>query len=86
MKPAIIMVVFLGVIGTFQSFDMVYVMTGGGPGNGTTMTIMVYLYQYSFKYSKVGYGMAIGNILIIMVAVLTFTQRRLINNKNSQLY
>lgn len=86
MKPAIIMVVFLGVIGTFQSFDMVYVMTGGGPGNGTTMTIMVYLYQYSFKYSKVGYGMAVGNILIFMVAVLTFTQRRLINNKNSQLY
>ena len=86
MKPAIIMVAFLGVIATFQSFDMVYVMTGGGPGNGTTMTIMVYLYQYSFKYSKVGYGMAIGNILIIMVAVLTFTQRRLINNKNSELY
>ena len=86
LKPAIIMVAFLGVIATFQSFDMVYVMTGGGPGNGTTMTIMVYLYQYSFKYSKVGYGMAIGNILIIMVAVLTFTQRRLINNKNSELY
>lgn len=86
MKPTIIMVVFLGVISTFQSFDLVYVMTGGGPGNATTMTVMVYLYLYSFKYAKIGYGMAIGNIMIVMVGLLTFLQRRLINNKETELY
>lgn len=85
-RPTTILIVFLGVIGTFQSFDMVYIMTGGGPGQATTMTIMVYLYLYSFKYSKIGYGMAIGNILILMVAFLTFLQRRLLNNKTSKMY
>ena len=85
-RPATILILFLGVIGTFQSFDMVYIMTGGGPGQATTMTIMVYLYLYSFKYAKIGYGMAIGNILILMVVFLTFLQRRLLNNKSSKMY
>ncbi len=85
-KPAAIMIVFLGVIGTFQSFDMIYIMTGGGPGQGTTATVMLSLYLYSFKYSKIGYGMAIGNLLIILVAFLTFMQRRLLNEKTSSLY
>ncbi len=85
-KPATIMIVFLGVIGTFQSFDMIYIMTGGGPGQGTTATVMLSLYLYSFKYSKIGYGMAIGNLLIILVAFLTFMQRRLLREKTSNLY
>lgn len=85
-KPATIMIVFLGVIGTFQTFDMIYIMTGGGPGQGTTATVMLSLYLYSFKYSKIGYGMAVGNLLIIFVAFLTFMQRRLLNEKTSSLY
>lgn len=85
-KPATIMIVFLGVIGTFQSFDMIYIMTGGGPGQGTTATIMLSLYLYSFKYSKIGYGMAIGNLLIILVVFLTFMQRKLLNDKTTNLY
>lgn len=86
MKSATIMIVFLGVIGTFQAFDMIYIMTGGGPGQGTTMTIMMSLYQYSFKYSKIGYGMAIGNILMMMVVFLTFMQRKLLHQRTTDLY
>ncbi len=86
MKSTTIMILFLGVMGTFQAFDMIYIMTGGGPGQGTTMTLMMSLYQYSFKYSKVGYGMAIGNVLIILVVFLTFMQRKLLNQKTTDLY
>lgn len=86
MKSTTIMIVFLGVMGTFQMFDMIYIMTGGGPGQGTTMTIMMSLYLYSFKYSKIGYGMAIGNILIIMVLFLTFLQRKLLRQRTTDLY
>ena len=50
------------------------------------MTLMMSLYQYSFKYSKVGYGMAIGNVLIILVVFLTFMQRKLLNQKTTDLY
>ena len=86
MRTTTTMLVFLGVIGTFQSFDMIYIMTGGGPGQGTTMTIMMSLYLYSFKYSKVGYGMAIGNILILLVVFLTYCQKRMLNQRNTELY
>ena len=86
MRTTTTMIVFLGVIGTFQSFDMIYIMTGGGPGQGTTMTIMMSLYLYSFKYSKVGYGMAIGNILILLVVFLTYCQKRMLNQRNTELY
>lgn len=86
MKSTTIMILFLGVMGTFQAFDMIYIMTGGGPGQGTTMTIMMSLYLYSFKYSKIGYGMAIGNFLIILVVFLTFLQRKLLNQRATDLY
>lgn len=86
MKSTTTMIVFLGIIGTFQSFDMIYVMTGGGPGQGTTMTIMMSLYLYSFKYSKIGYGMAIGNILILLVVFFTYCQQKLLNQRNTDLY
>ena len=86
MKSTTIMIVFLGVVGTFQAFDMIYITTGGGPGQGTTMTIMMSLYLYSFKYSKIGYGMAIGNILILLVVFLTFLQRKLLNQRTTDLY
>lgn len=86
MKSTTIMIVFLGVMGTFQAFDMIYIMTGGGPGQGTTMTIMMSLYLYSFKYSKIGYGMAIGNFLILLVVFLTFLQRKLLNQRVTDLY
>ena len=86
MKPTTIMIIFLGVMNMFQSFDMIYIMTGGGPGQGTTMTLMMSMYLNSFKYSKIGYGMAIGNVLIILVAGLTFLQRKLLNQKANSLY
>lgn len=80
------LIVLLGSISAFQSFDLVYTMTGGGPGRATTMTAMVYLYLYSFKYSKIGFAMAIGNILVVVVALLTIVQRRLARSKESTLY
>ena len=50
------------------------------------MTAMVYLYLYSFKYSKIGFAMAIGNVLILVIAVLTIVQRRLAGRKENVLY
>lgn len=86
MRPMTLLVILLGSISAFQSFDLVYTMTGGGPGRSTTMTAMVYLYLYSFKYSKIGFAMAIGNVLILVIAVLTIVQRRLAGRKENILY
>lgn len=85
-KPSIFLVIFLGVIDTFQQFDLVYTLTGGGPGTTGTMTVMVYLYLYGFKYSKIGYSMAIGNIMILFVSLISIVQRKNLMKQESQLY
>ena len=86
MRPVTLLIVLLGSISAFQNFDLVYTMTGGGPGRATTMTAMVYLYLYSFKYSKIGFAMAIGNILILVVALLTILQRKFAAGREATLY
>ncbi|WP_130863896.1 carbohydrate ABC transporter permease [Bacilliculturomica massiliensis] len=85
LKPVFIMIIFLGLIQGFRTFDLVYTTTGGGPGQAS-MTAVVYLYMQNFKFSQIGYAMAIGNILVVIVALLTFLQRRLLKNKENSLY
>ena len=85
LKPTTILIVFLGVLSAIQTFDLVYVMTGGGPQTAT-YTIMLYLYMYAFKYSKVALGMAIGTVLCVLVGVIVLWQRRAITAKQSNLY
>ena len=86
MKPSILLVIFLGVLDIFQHFDLIYTLTGGGPGTAGTMTVMVYLYLYGFKYSKIGYSMTIGNIMILVVALISIIQRKNLMEQESQLY
>ncbi len=85
MAPTTVLVVFLGVIGAFQSFDLVYTLTGGGPGT-STYTMILSLYMFGFKYGKIGYSLAIANILILLVAVLLLCQRRLLTSRKAKLY
>lgn len=85
LKPTTILILFLGVLGAIQTFDLVYVMTGGGPQTAT-YTIMLYLYMYGFKYSKVALAMAIGTVLCIIVGLIVLWQRKAITSKQSNLY
>lgn len=85
LRPVFIMVIFLGAIQGFRTFDLVYTTTGGGPGQ-SSLTTMVYLYMQNFKFSQIGYAMAIGNVMIVLVFILTFLQRRLIRSRESSLY
>jgi multiple sugar transport system permease protein len=84
-KPTTVMILFLGVLSAIQTFDLVYVMTGGGPQTAT-YTIMLYLYMYAFKYSKVAMGMAISVVLCVLVGLIVLWQRKTISAKESNLY
>lgn len=70
MSRSITTVVLLLAIASLQVFDLVYVMTKGGPGT-STLVLGVYMYNRAFVYSKVGYGTAIATILGILI--LTFS-------------
>lgn len=53
-----------------QAFDLVYVMTKGGPANSTSLLIN-YIYQQAFQYSAFGYASAIATLLVVLLLVIT---------------
>jgi raffinose/stachyose/melibiose transport system permease protein len=63
----------LSIIGSLKYFDLVYVMTGGGPGEATEL-MATYMYRFSFVRFNMGYGSTVASgmfILITMVALIT---------------
>ncbi len=75
LRPAIFLVVTLGLIGTWQVFDQIYVMGKGNP-DGTTMTPAFLSYNQSFTSIKYGSGAAMAFIVFLIIVVLTWFQRR----------
>jgi ABC-type sugar transport system permease subunit len=59
------MVIVIGLIGGFSVFDIVYVMTGGGPANSTEL-IATYTYQKAFGENEIGYGSALSMVMTIL--------------------
>lgn len=82
LKPTTIMVVFLGSIWSFQIFDLVYTLTGGGPGLDT-MTLVMHIYNLSFKQFNAGYSMTVANVLFLMIAIITIFQRKILKRDRS---
>lgn len=66
-------------IDVFKSFDIIYVMTEGGPGQATTI-LPFYIYQQGFRYFNTGFASAISILLLIFVTIIySWMLRRLIN-------
>ncbi|PJF39080.1 MAG: sugar ABC transporter permease, partial [Phototrophicales bacterium] len=74
--PTTYFVVTLGLIGTFQVFDQVYVISSGGPAK-TTLTIAYIVYQNGFNNSQMGLASATALILFFIIFVFTMIQRRI---------
>jgi multiple sugar transport system permease protein len=67
MKPLILFVVSIRAMDAFRFFDLVYVLTNGGPGTATE-TITLYTYQLGFRMLDVGKASALGVITLLIVA------------------
>jgi multiple sugar transport system permease protein len=76
LRPTTFFVVTLGLIGTYQVFDQVYVMTAGGPAK-TTLTMAYIVYRNGFRNSEMGLGLATAILLFVIIFVLTLLQRRI---------
>ncbi len=76
LRPTMFFVVTLGLIGTYQVFDQVYVMTAGGPAK-TTLTMAYIVYRNGFRNSAMGLGLATAILLFVIIFVLTMIQRRI---------
>lgn len=75
LKPATFLLLILSVIYSFNVFDLIFVMTGGGPGFSTTMLVQ-YVYRAAFVTSELGYASAMGLVLYAMILVFTVLQWR----------
>jgi ABC-type sugar transport system permease subunit len=75
LKPVILFVYIIGIIGSYQVFDQIFVMTSGGPINSTT-TIVYYLFN-RFMNHKLGYASAIAYILFAILVIFSYLQMRL---------
>jgi multiple sugar transport system permease protein len=83
LSPTTFFVVVMSIINSFQVFDQIYVMTGGGPARSTSVLVH-YLYQNAFQYFKMGYASAIGYVLFFLVFTVTLIQ--LMRSKNWVVY
>jgi len=82
LRPTTFLLLILNVIHSFQVFDLIFVMTGGGPGFSTTMLVQ-YIYQAAFVTSEMGYASAMGVVLFLLVLVFTLIQWR-VNRRTEQ--
>jgi multiple sugar transport system permease protein len=78
--PAIFFVLVMSIISSFQVFDLIFVMTGGGPLHATDVVIF-YLYQYAFQRFQLGYAAAVSYILFGVIFVLTVLQLRVFGRR-----
>lgn len=74
LKPVLFFVVVIETIGSFQVFDAIYVMTGGGPVRAS-YSLVYQLYDEGFKFQNFGYASAIGVVLFLIVFSVTMIQR-----------
>lgn len=77
LKPTVFYIVTVGIIGCFQVFDQIYVMTEGGPLKSTLTTVYL-LYKEAFVNFNMGYACSIAFVLAAMIFACTVVQRRLL--------
>lgn len=78
--PTIKSAIILSLIGSLKYFDLVYVMTGGGP-SGSTELMATYMYKNSFVTFNMGYGSTIAAGMFILITLFASVVMRLLNGK-----
>lgn len=77
LRPTLLFVLITSVIGSFQVFDTVYVMTQGGPGTATNV-YNYYIFQQGFQFFHMGYAAALSVILFVVILLVTLIQFRFV--------
>ena len=76
LSPTIFFVVIITCISSFQIFDLIYLMTQGGPLDSTNVLVYA-IYKNAFEYFKIGQASAIAYVLFVIILVLTLIQWQL---------
>lgn len=82
LRPQVFFVVVIETIYSFQAFDAIYVMTGGGPARGS-YTLVYMIYEQGFKFFNYGYAGAIGVALFVLTLIFALIQRHFFGREES---
>lgn len=82
LRPAILSVLVLGFVYTFKVFDLIFVMTGGGPVNATEV-LATYSYRLSFSQYRFGEGASVANVLFLILFCIALIYLRLLKKEES---
>ncbi|MDA4890385.1 MULTISPECIES: carbohydrate ABC transporter permease [Microbacterium] len=80
LRPTIFFLAVIETTAAFQVFDVIYVMTQGGPANAS-YSLVYLLYDQGFKYFDYGYAAAVGVALFVMTLVVALIQRLVIGRQ-----
>jgi multiple sugar transport system permease protein len=80
LKPSILVALLFRTLDAFRVFDLIWVLTGGGPG-GTTESISIYAYKVMFAQTRFGYGSAMVLIMAIAVGIISFAYIKILDVK-----
>jgi len=75
LKPSLFLCFVIGMLNSFTSFDLVYVMTGGGPGRATEI-LVTYIYKLGFVQTKFDYAAAVTVVFFVLLIVVAWAANR----------
>ena len=76
LRPSIFLAFVIGMLNSVTSFDLVYVMTGGGPGRATEI-LVTYIYKLGFVQTKFDYAAAVTIVFFVLLIAIAFVANRL---------
>ncbi|MDR1539059.1 MAG: sugar ABC transporter permease [Clostridiales bacterium] len=78
--PSMKSAAILSMVGSLKYFDLIYVMTGGGPGTSTEL-MATYMYKQSFKNFNMGYGSTVAAGMFILICIVSLATMKLLNRR-----
>lgn len=83
LRPTTFFVITIGLIGAFQVFDQIFVISNGGPAD-TTLTIAYLVYASGFTDQRMGLAAATAIVLFIIIFIFTLIQRRFVGERANE--
>jgi raffinose/stachyose/melibiose transport system permease protein len=80
LRPQTFTLVLLTTLGSLRIFDMVWIMTEGGPSHATE-TVATDVYVTAFRFGQVGYAQAMAMVLLLAIVLITVVEYRILNRK-----
>ncbi|MFB5762237.1 carbohydrate ABC transporter permease [Paenibacillus medicaginis] len=82
MRPTILILIMLGIINTFKVFDIIFIMTAGGPVNSSNV-LPIYSYQMSFTKFEFSQGASVSMIMFVILILIAMVYLRMTSKEEA---